>query len=176
MRLYLIRHPRPREAAGRCYGRLDLDLDAPPAAAAARIAARLPADFRQWPLWSSPARRCWQLAAALHPAPHADARLLEMDFGAWEGRRWDDIARAALDAWAADPAGFAAPGGGESGRAVLARARACLATAQAAGLDRLILVTHAGILRALLADHYRLQSRHWPALRFAYEEVVTLDV
>ena len=66
MRLYLVRHPKPRVAPGICYGRLDLELATPAPEAASRIATQLPPGL---PLWSSPARRCRDLAEALHPEP-----------------------------------------------------------------------------------------------------------
>ena len=167
MQLHLVRHPRPRVAPGVCYGRLDLELAEPASAAAARLAPRLPPGL---PLWSSPARRCRELAEALHPAPRTDARLWEMDFGQWEGRSWDEIGPAALDDWAADPAGFVPPGG-ESGLQVQARALAFVDELLAAGLAAAILVVHAGIMRALLAHQQQLPGHRWLELGFGYEEV-----
>ena len=72
---------------------------------------------------------------------------MELDFGAWEGLPWDDVPRAALDAWAADVHGFAAPGG-ESGDALIARVRDF-----AGELSRgdHIVVSHGGPLKVLAA-------------------------
>lgn len=145
MQLYLIRHPAPQIAPGVCYGRSDLLLAEPAAVAAGRLRDELPAGL---PVVSSPARRCLELAQALHPAPQADVRLWEVDFGAWEGLPWDAIDRTALDAWAADPFGFAPPGG-ESPAAMAARV-----VAFADSLDRardLVVVGHHGPLRVLIA-------------------------
>ncbi|MHA3903697.1 histidine phosphatase family protein [Castellaniella sp. WN] len=64
---------------------------------------------------SSPALRCAVLAHALSGrlglAVETDEDCREMDFGTWEGRSWDAIGRAAVDAWAAGSAHHA-PGGG----------------------------------------------------------------
>ncbi len=60
-----------------------------------------------------------------------DARLLEMDYGAWEGRTYGQICETddeARDAWEADPASRRTPGG-ESGEDVAARVRSFLAEA-----------------------------------------------
>jgi alpha-ribazole phosphatase len=171
MELWLVRHPRPQVEAGICYGWLDLPLAEPAAAAAARLRPRLPANLTELPLWSSPSRRCRELAAALHPRPRIDARLREMNFGAWEGRSWEEIDRALLDAWVKEPADFAPPGG-ESARDVLTRLLAFLAEREAAPERRAILVTHAGILRVLHACHHRLPPARWTESRFEYEEVV----
>ena len=52
-----------------------------------------------------------------------------MDFGAWEGQRWNDIAKSDIDAWTAAFATHA-PGGGESLGAMLARVSAALRSAK----------------------------------------------
>lgn len=142
--LYLIRHPRPLIAAGICYGQLDVEAENP-AAIAERLRAELPPGL---PVWSSPLQRCRTLAEALHPAPQIDARLMELNFGAWEGRPWDAVPRAELDAWAADVAGYASPGG-ESPRQLQARVLDFVA---GLGAGEHVLVTHAGVIRTLLAQ------------------------
>jgi alpha-ribazole phosphatase len=147
VRVFLIRHPPPLIDPGVCYGRLDVgcrDLDR----VAADLHSRLPADLA---VHSSPLRRALRLAWALSPqAPVCvDPRLAEIDFGAWEGRRWDDIAREEIDAWAADVSGFAPPGG-ESVAALSARA---LDFAASLSNDAAV-VTHAGVMR-VLAGHWR---------------------
>ena len=110
---------------------------------AAGLAARL---VGHGTVWTSPAQRCRVVAEAIGPH-RVDERLQEFDFGAWEGLRWDAVPRAALDAWAANPAGFAPPGG-ESGVALEARVRA-FAAALPAG-DHVV-VTHGGPLKILVA-------------------------
>ncbi len=72
---------------------------------------------------------------------------MELDFGAWEGQRWDDVPRAALDAWAADVWGFAPPRG-ESGGALVARVRAFHAELPAG--DHVV-ISHGGPLKVLAA-------------------------
>ncbi len=144
MDVVLIRHPAVRLAAGTCYGRLDPDLHPDAADAAARLAAIT--DRFAGRVWTSPARRCRAVAGA---GAIVDDRLRELDFGAWEGRAWTDVPRAALDAWAAAPADFAPPGG-ESGAAVLARVAAFHADLRAHGAD-CIVVSHGGPLKLLAA-------------------------
>ena len=143
----LVRHLPTDMPAGHCYGRLDL----PPGQA--HDPAPVLAALRGFPavrLLSSPARRCRALAGAIGAAcrlpPAFDARLLELDFGAWEGLDWGAVPRAALDAWAADAWGFTPPGG-ESGAALVARVRDF-----AAGLaEGDIVVAHGGPLKVLAA-------------------------
>lgn len=116
------------------------------------LAARL-ATHRPARVWSSPAGRCLVLARAAAAAAGAplvtEARLKELDFGAWEGMAWEHVPRQALDRWAADPMGFAPPDG-ETGAALLARVRAVAAALRAAAEDAVV-VTHGGPLRLLPA-------------------------
>jgi alpha-ribazole phosphatase len=144
VQIVLIRHPAVRVAPGTCYGRLDLDPHPDAAADIARLAAIITAFGGR--VWTSPARRCRVVAG---PDAIVDARLRELDFGAWEGLAWDAVPRAALDRWAADPLGFAPPGG-ESGAALLARVAAFHAELRARGEDCAI-VAHGGPLKLLSA-------------------------
>ncbi len=168
MILHLVRHPKPRVAPGICYGRLDLEAENA-GAVAARLRAELPPEL---PVWSSPLRRCRSLAELLHPLPVLDERLTEMDFGRWEGRPWDAIPRAELDAWAADVAGYAPPGG-ESPRLLQARALAFVA---GLAVPEAVIVTHAGVIRTLLAHWQGLPPQRWTELSFAYGSCTRVEV
>ena len=150
MRLFLVRHPPPLIQPGVCHGRTDLAL-APGqlAIAVAALSNTLPADL---PLFSSPLQRCaglaGQLAASLACTSLTfDARLVELDFGRWEMRRWDDIARAEIDAWARDVVAYH-PGGGESTLQMAARVAAFYA-ALIRRQDDAIVICHAGTMRLL---------------------------
>ena len=160
MILHLIRHPKPQVEPGICYGRLDIPAQIA-AAELAHLRTLLPPGL---PLWSSPLQRCRSLAEQLHAQPRFDGRLAEIDFGAWEGRAWDDLPRPEIDAWAADVAGYAPPGG-ESPRQLQARVWAWLGEMVAA---EAVVVTHAGVIRALRGD--------WLAASVAYASLTTVDM
>ncbi len=168
MRLHLIRHPKPLIETGICYGRHDC-LAEDVVSVAAGLLAELPVGL---PLWTSPLIRCRVLAAHLHPQPIIDDRLAEMHFGNWEGRRWDDISRAELDAWAADVAGYAPPGG-ESPRDLQRRALDFVASLD---VQEAVIVTHAGVIRTLLAHWQGLPPERWTELNFAYGSCTVVDV
>ncbi|WP_374585818.1 histidine phosphatase family protein [Pseudoduganella sp.] len=147
MELILIRHPLPDVAPGVCYG--SSDIPASPAALAEghaalapQLAAALAGGAR---LYSSPLRRCTALATLLGQ-PTLDARLAEMDFGAWELRPWSDIARAEVEAWAADLLDYR-PGGGETVREVAARVQSFLDDLR----HDAVIVCHAGTMRLMAA-------------------------
>ncbi len=148
--LVLIRHPPVALPAGTCYGRLDVELS--PYTDLADIVGRL-TTFPKFVLWSSPSVRCRvvaeAIAAAVGVVVRLDSRLLELDFGVWEGLPWSDVPRAELDRWAACPASFAPPGG-ESGASLVARVAELYGS-----LEQLrgahVVVSHGGPLRLLAA-------------------------
>ena len=168
MRLHLIRHLKPVIEPGVCYGRHDCSAESVEAAALA-LRAVLPAGL---PVWSSPLIRCRALAEQLHTHPLIDDRLAEMHFGDWEERRWDDIPRAELDAWAADVAGYAPPGG-ESPRDLQRRALDFVASLD---VPEAVIMTHAGVIRTLLAHWRGLPPERWTELNFAYGSCTVVEV
>jgi alpha-ribazole phosphatase len=169
MDLILIRHPAPAIDAGVCYGRTDVPLASDASAAADALAARLAKLEAPRPqaLWSSPLTRCSAVAALLAQrfgcAETLDARLQEIDFGAWESTRWDDIDRADLDAWAGDLQ-HARVHGGESVAQFDARVRAWFDTCVDARFASFAttdgaschVVTHAGVMRVLASCALRV--------------------
>jgi alpha-ribazole phosphatase len=147
--LILVRHPRPVGAEGLCYGRSDLPAD-PDALARVHAALRAEGLPGNAPVFSSPLRRCADLARLLSANVIFDASLAEMDFGRWELRSWNDIPRAEVDAWAADLPHYR-PGGGESVLAVARRVAGALARIRRHGGERAVVICHAGTMRLMAA-------------------------
>jgi alpha-ribazole phosphatase len=165
VRTFLIRHPKPDIDTGICYGRSDLGLAEDAVARAKALRPLLPVDA---PVWSSPLRRCLELARELHAEPVIDERLMEMHFGAWELRRWDDIPRAELDAWAANPVGYT-PRGGESATALRERVATLLRELP----HTAVVVAHGGVLRAAVAELVGIEA--WHTLHFDYGTVSLIE-
>jgi alpha-ribazole phosphatase len=156
------------EGAARCIGRTDLWVDP---RKARRLARRIRAVARRQSLprtvWTSPARRCRAVGLALRRLGfvwRVDQRLQEMDFGAWEGRLWNTIDPASIQAWSDDLLNHP-PGGGECLRQVAARARSFADEVQRDGPDSRIVVGHAGWINALHLvppGTERLAAADWP--------------
>lgn len=150
MALILLRHTTPDVSAGVCYGRTDLALAESFEDEALDALDALP---RFNAIVTSPLRRCQKLAAFIGQqkrlALTIDDRLMEMDFGTWEGVAWDDIPRAEIDAWAADIL-HARPHGGESVFMLRNRTLSALTEWQAR-YERPLIVTHAGVIRAAIS-------------------------
>ncbi|MBP0591379.1 alpha-ribazole phosphatase [Paraburkholderia sp. LEh10] len=155
MDIVLIRHPAVAVEEGVCYGQSDVALADAPEASAAALAVRLATLQVPAPrvLLSSPLTRCAAVASALAAnfgcASSTDDSLKEMDFGTWELKRWDDIDRALLDAWAQDFAG-ARSHGGESVEQFVGRVRAWFDVfQQTRELTPAYVVAHAGVMRVI---------------------------
>ena len=101
-----------------------------------------------------------------------------MDFGQWEGRFWDAIPRAEMDAWTADFADYAAGNTGESVSQFMARVAVCYDSLQPG--SRTLWITHAGVIRAatLLARGVRqiTQASQWPLDAPSYGQWCKLEL
>ncbi len=187
--LWLQRHAQPLIAPGICYGRTNMAADdkATAAAAQALVTAWQAEVGAPVPLWHSPLQRCKLLALAVSAlegnfTPNIDPQLAEMDFGAWEGQRWDDIDRTQINAWTDDFWAYA-PGGGESVAQMMARIAQAMdaARAQALATQRPVLwITHAGVIQCAhwLATRGARQpsAKEWPSVKVAYGEWIRLPL
>jgi probable phosphoglycerate mutase len=172
MLLALLRHGDTAwSAEGRIQGRTDIPLSD---GGRARLSDfRLPALCGGMRVLTSPLARCVE-TAALIGAPHAerDARLVEMHWGAWEGRLLAEL-RAELGAEIEqnEARGWDfRPPGGESPREVLERLRGWLAELAAAPAPSLA-ITHRGVMRAVYACAARWDLRGKPPAKLDWHAV-----
>jgi broad specificity phosphatase PhoE len=173
--LLLIRHGATAwNESGQIQGRADLGLSA-------RGRAEV-ATWRRPPAWagarwlSSPLRRAKETAALLTDRPVlVDARLIEMDWGEWEGRRGVDLRAGAPAALArSESQGIdLRPPGGESPRDVCARLQT-LAAELAADPSPVVAVCHKGVIRAALALATGWEMRSEPPLRLGRDQALAL--
>ncbi len=167
MKLWLVRHARPLIEPGICYGATDMASDIQATEACAQTLAQvLPQDVR---VMTSPLQRCTQLAQALQTLRPdlrvtPDARLAEMDFGCWEGVRWDAIPKDAYARWMAD-FNTCRFGGRESVGEFMQRVALVRADVQGEAHET-VWIAHAGVARAmtLLAQGLTRVERadQWP--------------
>jgi len=181
-RLLLVRHAQAsEETRGRCHGRLDAGLS-PAGHLQAQTLARALRAADLAAVYTSPSRRAVQtatpLAAAHAMTPIADERLHEIDFGELEGRRYEDIERTHPDLyreWMTTPTSVRFPGG-ESYRHLRRRALAATGALRARHPGETIaLVTHAGVVRALLADCLAMPASAIFRLDVAHAAVSVVD-
>jgi probable phosphoglycerate mutase len=149
LRIALLRHgPTAWNAAGRVQGHTDIALS--DEGLAKMAALRLP--FAPTHIYASPMLRARQTAQALDlQNPVLDARLMEQNWGAWEGlTRQEILDRHGADAFVkagSDQGEAFHPGGGETTGELHARVASFLADA-ARQDGNAVAVAHLGVLRA----------------------------
>ena len=175
MTIYLIRHGQTRGNLERRY----MGVTDQPLCPQGRAAL---ADWRgpeAEAVYVSPLLRCRETAAILYPgtAQTAVPGLRETDFGAFEGRTYEELQDSpAYRAWL-DSAGQAAPPGGESREQVRRRVLAAFRTVTAghAPGERLALVVHGGTIMTLLealepgGQFYRWQAPNGGGFRCRWD-------
>lgn len=150
-RLLMIRHAATAwNRSKRIQGLSDIPIDDD---ARRDVAAwRVPDDFHD-ALWiSSPLERAMETARLLGAEPRKEQRLIEMNWGKWEGHTLENLRQrlGAAMAQNEDRGLDFRPPGGESPRDIQDRLRPWLAEVAASGTDT-IAVTHKGVIRAVMA-------------------------
>ncbi len=167
-RVHLFRHGEVQTGAKRvCRGHSDVPLSDVGREQSSRTAAWFHATYGTPDrVVSSDLSRCADFARAITPNPLLVRDLREQDMGAWEGQTWESLTAddgAAVTAYWTDYV-HARPTDGESYGEAAARAIAWFEAQSFAG-ERVVVVTHIGVIRALLC--------HWlglgldQSLRFA---------
>ena len=141
MDIYLIRHTKVEIEKGVCYGQSDV-----PCAHAPKL-PKLPQNAL---IISSPLQRCLHLAYQLSDSVIIDKRIMELNFGDWEMQKWDDINQKLLQQWMNDYVNIAPPNG-ESFQTLFQRCQAFWHDITQKNAQILVIVTHLGVIRALLA-------------------------
>ncbi|WP_317204295.1 histidine phosphatase family protein [Janthinobacterium sp.] len=169
MSLWVVRHAQPLIEPGICYGALDVPADPIATQQAARALAQVLPHGAV--LQTSVLQRCEQLRQAicgLRPdlTHQPEPRLVEMNFGIYEGVAWVDISKDALDAWTQDFAQHRF-GGQESVAEFMTRVAAVWDECLAEPREDRVWITHAGVARStlLLAQGIRVprSAQQWPA-------------
>jgi len=181
MDIYLIRHTQTATDPGLCYGQSDIALADSFPDEMANLHDKLPEFDEDCKVFSSPLTRCLQLAETFSDTVITDPRLQELDFGDWEGKRFDDIDAGILQHWT-DNFVTAAPPNGENFEGLYQRAgtfwqdllateasaprqsllhcsTSCIHDSRAHAprlrpvgeAEQVLVITHAGVIRALLA-------------------------
>ncbi len=152
--LHLVRHGAAEAAEARAMGHTDPPLSAEGQSQVEGLAER--SNLKPDRLISSDLRRAHETATLLGRRwdlePARDARLREMNFGSWDGKLWSEIESAdaaGLRRWMENWVAAPAPGG-ESFSDVAIRTRKWLDEIQSAPPRNLVVVAHAGSIRALL--------------------------
>lgn len=178
--IYFIRHSAVNINSNICYGQLDCDVkdsfendlnDLHAHLTQLLSVALNNAEESQSPyIISSPLKRCVKLAEGLQQCLPIKKELQindafkEINFGLWEGCDWLDIGQDALDLWSQHLLDFNFPEG-ESARTfhlrVIKAWQKIMATLLLADTPQtLLIITHSGVIRSILADFLHIPMQH----------------
>ncbi len=175
MDVYLVRHTTPDVDSVVCYGQADVGLAETFDMEWSMLMPKL-AHLVNPLVFSSPLQRCAKLAkmAVDHfnfSSPHTDARLLELNFGDWELTAWGDIPQGIVGEWSDEHVNQAPPNG-ESYADLHIRAKAFLADlATDKNNKQALIFTHAGVIRALVAEALNVPLREASRVKVNYGSV-----
>ena len=180
--IYLIRHTKPLIAAGVCYGQLDCPVGDDYQQQFAKV-SRYFKDKRVNAVYSSPLQRCAKLAEDLakshinQPVIYNDA-FKEINFGDWEGEKWDDIARVQIDAWNKNRLHFQFPNGetpAQFHERVFQAWTEFVASLPAVS-QNIIIVAHSGVICSLLCRQRDIPLEKMTELKVGYASISKITV
>ena len=133
--------------------------------------------LRPHTIFSSPLERCAGLARLLQqkfgtPVIY-DNRLLEMNFGLWELKNWDDIDRKELDLWAKNVWSYPFPNG-ESAEIVFERVQSFRAEFKSQ-LENALVISHSGVLKLWNFEPHHPQANQHLQKKYPYATWLTLN-
>jgi alpha-ribazole phosphatase len=164
MELHLIRHTKVEVPDSICFGQSDVALRDTWRADLSLI--QLPEDYHS--VYTSPLKRCVQLAEFFNLNYISDSRLIEMSFGEWEMMPWDDIPPDQIQPWYEDFINVTPPGG-ENLLSLKNRLQSFLDMIENLHpQNKILVITHSGVIRLFLhlilgfpmENMFRLQPQH----------------
>jgi probable phosphoglycerate mutase len=161
---------------GRLQGRIDLELSERGGEQVARVAQRfVPGSVAR--VYTSPLRRAQQTAEAIAAVSDADVeideRLVELDYGEWDGKPLTEMRTPRGEMWFADPT-FAPPGG-ESLVAVTARVEAfCGDRLRPDGGEPIAAVSHVSPIKAAVIWALGVDERATLRMQLGLASITTI--
>lgn len=175
MILHLIRHTKVNVEPGVCYGQKDVELleSYPEELLAVKEQIK---DLEFDAHYSSPLSRAKTLATDLfEDAVTVDDRLMELNFGDWEGKAWDEIKDPFLDKWMDDFVNKKCSNG-ESFVMLHERVVQFLEDLKKLEHKHIAIVTHGGVIRTLQAIHKNIELKEaFNEAPAAFGELVQLE-
>jgi alpha-ribazole phosphatase len=173
MEIYLVRHTETVCAKGICYGQANVALMQPYQEQFQEIKKQLPQEAF---FYSSPLERCTILAYFLSSSNFiTDKRLMEMDFGRWELKSWDEIPKEEMDPWMNDFVNVKVPEG-ESFEIMNDRVLSFIDEKLIDDSEPIVIVTHAGVIRSFLCKQMNLPLKEAFSNKVEFGQVIKINL
>ncbi len=180
MNLFLIRHTEVEGAAGRCIGQCDVRLSEKGKREISLLVERLKPMMPNR-LMTSDLSRCVMLAEELGEALSIKVEITrswrEVSFGAWENQTWDALRTQDPERFEAWVKNFVtvAPPEGESFLKLQSRIEAELNALEEAQSETIMVITHAGAIRAAISSTIGLPLERTFSIHLNYGALVHLN-
>ena len=173
MELFVIRHTEVQNPNNLCYGNYDISLKPNYEHKSKIFFKNLPNDLDQ--IYSSPSKRCTDLLDLhnLNFNIHNDLR--ELDFGDWEGKKWDDIDQTDLNYWMEDYVNRS-PKNGEKMIDLYKRSIEFTYKLVELDLQKILLVSHAGVIRSLISEALSINLNQIFNIAVQYDEIYRFQI
>lgn len=173
MNLYLIRHTSVNVPKGMIYGQTDVSLSYTFEQDSKIVVEQLPIRFDA--VYCSPLTRCRLLAEKISNNYFTDDRLMELNFGDWEAKLWDDIETSSnAQQFFTDYVNTSCPNG-ESFVAMIDRCRLFLFDLKSSNFKNVCIVAHGGSIRAFISIIENISPDEAISLKIGYGEIVVFD-
>ena len=154
MEVYLVRHTETVCEKGICYGQADVEIQEDYLPLFESIKKEIPEDAI---VYSSPLKRCVILANYISKGNFkTDSRLMEMNFGDWELKKWNDIPEDEINPWMQDFVNVSVLNG-ESFVELYERVNTFFDEIKKTNPSKpVVIITHAGVIRSALCKISKL--------------------
>ncbi len=173
MEIYLVRHTTPDIEKGICYGQSDIGLADSFLSEITEVHNKIPID-KISKIYCSPLQRCKLLAETFNKPITFDNDLKELNFGNWELKAWDAIDKSEITPWMEDFVHVKVPKG-ESYVTLQKRMLDFYHSLDHTSEEKIIIVTHAGPIRALLAYIRNVDLKDSFSIKVDYGEVIQFN-
>jgi alpha-ribazole phosphatase len=176
LELYLIRHTRVAIEKSVCYGQSDVALADTFQGELLELQKKLTLNA-DCVIYSSPLQRSLQLATAIFPLvqPITDERLMELNFGNWELKKWEELDKQELDNWMNDFVNVSCTGG-ESYNDLYKRSVAFFDQCIQQPHQQVLLVSHGGVIRSILSFVLQIPLSRSFSLQLDYGKISKLKI
>lgn len=176
MVIHIIRHTKPAVPEETFYGQTDVDVIQFDFIKQSQIIkSQLPLEETEL-IISSPLQRCLKLAEMLQTKQtiQTDSRIKELNFGDWEMVKWNSIEANQMKKWTENFTNEPAPNG-ESHRLLFNRSVEFFQELINKPLSSAIVVTHAGVIRSLLAFMLEIPLEKSFSIKLHYGELIRIE-
>ena len=174
MEVYVIRHTLVQVGKDICYGQSNVPLADTFLQDIECFRNKLPTNFDV--VYCSPLQRCKELAIALKfdNVVYENA-LMEMNFGDWENKKWNDLNQDELNNWMEDFVNIKTPNG-ENLTQLFDRVKVFADSLRMEEHKKVLLITHAGVIRCLWAYLLHIPLQNIFKIPVAHNEIFIFNL